>query len=106
MSLIFYKISIVIDNFINIKNIVNFNFLVCYKNLFSKIGIENNIGAYIIFSIILFHFISIIIFYTNQFRLLKEKITNITNITFEKVNKEQIITFNDNSKKMMLTSNK
>ena len=83
-----------------------FNFLVCYKNLFSKIGIKNNIGAYIIFVIILFHFISIIIFYINQFRKLKKKITNISNNIFEKVNKEQIITVNDNTKKMMLTSNK
>ena len=98
--------SKLLDNFINIKNIINFNFLVCYKNLFSKIGIKNNIGAYIIFAIILFHFISIIIFYINQFRKLKKKITNISNNIFEKVNKEQIITVNDNTKKMMLTSNK
>ena len=98
--------SKLLDNFININNIVNFNFLVCYKNLFSKIGIKNNIGAYIIFAIILFHFISIIIFYLKQFRKLKKKITNIINIILEKVNKNQIKTVNDNTKKMMLTSNK
>jgi len=96
--------SKLIDNFINIKNIVNFNFLVCYKNLFSRIGIENNIGSYIILSIILFHLISIFIFYINQFRLLKKKINNIGNIIFEKVNKGQIITVNNNTKKTMLTS--
>ena len=32
------------ENFINIKNIANFNFLVCYKKLFNKEGILNNIG--------------------------------------------------------------
>ena len=34
--------------FKNIKNQVNFNFLICYKKLFCKKGILNNVGCYII----------------------------------------------------------
>ena len=65
------------ENFIDIKNILNFNFLVCYKNLFDIKGIINNIGSYIILVIILFHIITIIIFSLKQFRSLKGKIKDI-----------------------------
>ena len=65
------------ENFIDIKNILNFNFLVCYKNLFNIKGIINNIGSYIILAIILFHIITIIIFSLKQFHSLKEKIKDI-----------------------------
>ena len=51
-----------LDNFKNIKNIANFNFLICYKKLLKKEGIIHNFGAYIIFAIILFHIISIFVF--------------------------------------------
>ena len=36
----------IFDNFKNIKNFLNFNFLICYKKLFTKKGILNNIGCY------------------------------------------------------------
>ena len=45
------------ENFKDIKNIVNFNFLVCYKNLLKKDGIIYNIGSYIILTIINFSYI-------------------------------------------------
>ena len=44
-----------LENFKDIKNIANLNFLVCYKKLFKKDGIINNIGCYIMFGIIFFH---------------------------------------------------
>ena len=56
---------------------MNFNFLVCYKNLFDIEGIVNNIGSYIILTIILFHIITIFFFYNNQFSLIKEEIKDI-----------------------------
>ena len=62
----------ILDNFKNIKNFLNFNFLVCYKKLFNKNCILNNIGFYIIFFIILFHIITIIVFNTKQFYELKK----------------------------------
>ena len=66
-----------LENFINIKSFVNFNFLICYKNLFNRKGILNNIGSYIILSIIIFHIITIIMFYFSQFRLVKDEIKKI-----------------------------
>ena len=66
-----------LDNFKNIKNFLNFNFLICYKQLFNKNGIINNIGCYLILSIILFHIISIFVFSLKQFSSLKNKIKKI-----------------------------
>ena len=66
-----------LDNFKNIKNIVNFDFLICYKKLLKIEGIIYNIGCYILLVIILFHIISIFIFYINQFPSLKKKIKEI-----------------------------
>ena len=66
-----------IENFKNIKNIVNINFLVCYKKIFNKEGILNNIGCYLILVIILFHIISIFIFSKSSFPLIKKKIDKI-----------------------------
>ena len=62
-----------LENFKNIKNFLNFNFLVCYKKLFNKNGIINNIGCYIILAIIIFHIISIFILSGIQFSSLKKK---------------------------------
>ena len=44
--------SNLLKDFINIKNIANINFLVCYKKLFNKNGITHNVGSYIILFII------------------------------------------------------
>ena len=66
-----------LDNFKNIKNFMNFKFLICYKKLFNKEGILNNIGFYIIFLIILFHIITILIFSIKKFSSLKKKIKDI-----------------------------
>ena len=43
-----------LENFKNIKNIINFEFLKCYNKLLCKEGILNNIGCYILLAIILF----------------------------------------------------
>ena len=66
-----------LENFKNIKNIINFSFLICYKKLFKKEGIINNIGSYLLLIIIFFHIFSIFIFYINQFPLLKKRILDI-----------------------------
>ena len=66
-----------LKNFIDIKNIANIGILVCYKRLLSFKGIIKNIGCLIVISIIIFHFISMIIFYYNQFNELKKKIIYI-----------------------------
>ena len=63
-----------LGNFKNIKNIINFRFLICYEKLFNKNGILNNIGYYIILLIILFHLFTILIFGIKQFSSLKKRI--------------------------------
>ena len=64
-------------NFKDIKNIININHLVCYKKLFTKEGIIYNVGSYLLLIIILFHIITIIVFYLNQFPSIKKKIKDI-----------------------------
>lgn len=75
-------------NFINIKNFANFNFMKCHKVLFNKNGIIYNIGFYINIMIIIFHFCSMIIFYSKQFDKIKDIIKNII---FSIVNWELVI---------------
>ena len=67
----------ILDNFKNIKNIVNLNLLKCAKVLFTKIGISENVGFYIILAIIIFHTIILILFYLKKLDLLKAKIKYI-----------------------------
>ena len=71
-----------LENFKDIKNIVNFEFLKCYKRLFCKEGIINNYGCYLILIIIFFHILSIFIFCASNF---EKKIINIAS----KINKNQ-----------------
>ena len=52
----------------------------CYKTLFTKDGIKNNIGSYIILFNIFIIMISGILFYKCGFLMLEEKITEIYNI--------------------------
>ena len=66
-----------LDNFKNIKNIVNFKILKCFEVLFSRNGISKNIGFFLLIFIIIFHIISIFIFYLKQFDLLINKIKEI-----------------------------
>ena len=80
-----------LENFINIKSIINFNFLKCYKKLFNKLGIINNIGCYIIFSIILFHIITIFVFTGKQFNSLKKKLKKIIALKENESNNTNLI---------------
>ena len=64
-------------NFVDIKNIMNINILICYKNLLTKDGIIYNIGSYIIIAIIIFHIICFFIFYIKKFKVLKKRIKDI-----------------------------
>ena len=66
-----------LDNLINIKNILNFNFLVCHDTFFSKEGLIKNIGFYIFNLIISYHIVNTIMFYLKYFNLLQNKIKDI-----------------------------
>ena len=65
------------QNIFDIKNVANIKILICYKLLLTVNGILYNIGSYILLAIILFHIVSIIIFYLKQFNGIKSKIKNI-----------------------------
>ena len=89
------------ENFLNIKNIVNFNFLICYKKLYNKESILNNIGCYIILAILLFHIITILIFNMKSFFSLKKRIY----IKFLKTIENKKVNEKDVSKKHEISKN-
>ena len=64
-------------NFIDINNIANIQIMKCYKILFSKKGIIYNILFYFSIVIIIFHLLSIFIFYKYNINKLREKIEEI-----------------------------
>ena len=65
------------ENFKDIKNIVNFEILICYKKLLNITGIFYNIGSLIMISIFIFHIICIFIFYLKQLDDIMKKIKDI-----------------------------
>ena len=68
------------DNIKDIRNLVNMNILICYKQLLSIIsfkGIIHNPGSLTIACIILFHTISVFIFYIRQYKIILQKIKDI-----------------------------
>ena len=74
-----------LENFKDIKNIINFELLKCHERLFSKEGIINNYGCYLILVIIFFHILSIFIFCISNFSVIEKKIMSIAS----KLNKNQ-----------------
>ena len=87
----------ILENFKNIKNIVNLNLLICKKSLFTKEGIYKNIGFYILVFIILIHIISIFLFYLKQYELIKNTIKkiiyglkNVNIIKYDKIEKNKL----------------
>ena len=111
-SFAYFKIdkSKLLKNFLDIKNIANINLLVCYKILFSKKGIINNYGNYSIMTIIIMHFIIIIIFYMKNLNKTIKRIFNkiklyIGFLKFNKNSKNQEILnkmkYNDKNEKII-----
>ena len=66
-----------IDKLLDIKNIVNIDIIKCYKTLFTKDGIMENIASYILLLIILIFIICSIIFYLKGYKFIKKKIIEI-----------------------------
>ena len=62
------------DNFIKIKNFINIKVVKCYKKVFTMKNIKNNIGFFIIISIFILYFITLLIFRYKSFYKLKRKI--------------------------------
>ena len=68
--------TLLLVGFKDIKNRININIMKCYKILFNNNELSNNIGFYLILSIILFHLISVIIFFKKDFDIIKNIISN------------------------------
>ena len=96
----------ILDNFKNIKNYINFNFLLCYKKLFKKESILNNVGFYLIFIIILFHIITIFLFKMENFSLLVNKIKKIIYEIIEKQSIKKIVKDKKKNKQKIHGNNK
>ena len=77
----------IIQKFIDIKQTSNLGVIECYKLLFKKEGLINNIGSYILIVIIFIFIISCFIFFFKDSEDIKNIITNIIEI---KKGKEQI----------------
>ena len=85
-------------NFMDINNIANIQILKCYKIIFTKDGIKNNIGCFIFLFIIFIYFICLILFRFKFYDLLKIEINNfICKINSEKLN-ERKTTKNNNKR--------
>jgi len=70
-------------NFINIKNSININMIKCYKQIFDIEGLKNNLGNYIIGSIIILIFILSVLFKIKGYFIIKNKINEITRTIIE-----------------------
>ena len=66
--------------FFDIKTYANFDVIKCYSLLFSKKGLTNNYGAYILYFIIFLYIIIMIIFYVNY----KKSIINLVAMAYPK----------------------
>ena len=93
------------NNFANITNIANMKVMKCYNVLFTKKGVLNNIGCYIIIPIIILHFLSIIIFYSKDYKELQNIINEICQFLKYKHNTD-IKKDNKDKHKRRITKNK
>ena len=79
----------ILMNKLDIKNSLNIKILKCYKLLLSKNGLKDNIGSYIILSIIFIITICLIIFLIKDYHKIIAMIYKIT--SYNKNNKNKII---------------
>ena len=78
-----------INKFKDINNIMNIQIIKCYKLLFSKDGVEKNIGNYILLSMYAINILLIIVFIIKGFKVLDNIINKITLYKLAKDNKKE-----------------
>jgi len=79
-----------LNSFLDIKSMMNLDILKCYYTLFTKDGIINNIGSYILLATILIFIISLIIFISKGYNSLIRQINLIINQIKPKKEKKDI----------------
>ena len=62
---------------VDIKNVINLNIMKCFKTLFSKEGLKNNIGNYILLSIIFINLCLLFIFLFKGYKIICDLINKI-----------------------------
>ena len=83
------------ENLKDIKNLMNMNILICYKQLLAFTNFFYNIGCLIIIFIIIFYIFSMFVFYLNQLKIINKKIRSII---FAKINMSLLKKNNKNIK--------
>ena len=73
-----------LKNFIDLKKTINISIIKCYKLVFSKEGLINNIGSYIILFIIILNIILLIIFRIKGYKKFIDRIKGIIKIVIAK----------------------
>ena len=98
--------------FTNIKNGTNIKVIKCYKELFCEDGLKNNIGNYIILSIILSDIICLIFYNIKGFKFLNNIIDNYIskNINLNKIDinnkkKEEILSIKNKNNNIIINNN-
>jgi len=89
-----------LNNFIDIKSISNIGLFKCYKETLSKEGLKANISSYILIIIIILFFISFILFFSIEYKILFirfEEVAKSTKNKKEVNNKDR--KYNKNKKK-------
>ena len=95
-----------LHNFKNIKKLINIDVIKCYKNFLTLNGLKNNIGSYIILSIILVHILGLISFLIKGNKLLKEKIEKQISNDKNQIKTQNLIIDNPPIKKYLAVNNK
>ena len=100
----------IIFKFLLSKRITNFDILKCYKFLFSRKGLIQNAGFYIILIIIFINIILVIFFYIKEYKLICEQINDIINAKMNNFDNNSKIDlkeeFKDNSTGLCSSSKK
>ena len=66
-----------IDNIIDFENIINLNIMKCFKTFFSKEGLINNIGSYILLAIIIMNIPFLFYFSFREYNILRIKMEKL-----------------------------
>ena len=94
-----FKTNDFFKNFIDIKNIMNFSILKCFKNVFIIKELKKNFGFIIMCGILILYFLVLIIFLIKSFKGLKDIIINIISY-LKSTEKIEIKEFGNNKKKI------
>ena len=92
-----------LNNFVNIKSVMNLIVVKCYYLLFNKDGLTNNIGSYTILIIVFIYILGIILFLIKGYPYLEMQIKEIIKIKKEMDNNKNL---NDISKRRRIKGRK